>query len=414
MKRKTESPESLARTLARQGIESATLSVPKPGATADKTRVRRVALKGDKEYQCEELRGAQAFHKNLSASELEAYLARWLAEYGRADILTAQGSADVIATKTGELSVLFKEASRKNLDTAIVPEGPCAIDSHDRAKNYILKEGIPVPFLVDLGVMTQAGEVVKSRYDKFRQINRFLEFIADVVPELEKAAAERESGEITVVDFGCGKSYLTFAVYYYLTAIRGIRARIVGLDLKEDVIANCESLAREYGYDGLKFSVGDIADYAGAETADMVITLHACDTATDLALAQAVRWGARVILSVPCCQHELNAQLAEPAPNEAAANGRATLAPAFKHGIIRERMAALLTDAMRAELLDIAGYRVQVLEFIDMSHTPKNLLIRAVKERGNGSGASGNDSEYRALRDFLGAAPTLERELGKE
>jgi len=179
---------------------------------------------------------------------------------------------------------------------------------------------------------------------------------------------------VTILDFGCGKSYLTFAMYHYLKELKAYPVRIIGLDLKADVIAHCNELAQKYGYSGLQFLVGDIAQYEGVDAVDMVVTLHACDTATDYALDKAVKWGAKVILSVPCCQHELNQQI----ENE-------LLQPVLKYGLIKERMAALLTDALRAEILESKGYQVQILEFIDMEHTPKNILIRGVKnERRQG------------------------------
>ena len=218
---------------------------------------------------------------------------------------------------------------------------------------------------MDLGVMTREGKIVNSRYDKFRQINRFLEFIEDILPRLAK------DREITILDFGCGKSYLTFAMYYYLHELKQYDVNIIGLDLKEDVIATCSKLSKKYGYEKLHFYRGDIASYEGVQQVDMVVTLHACDTATDFALAKAVNWGASVILSVPCCQHELNGQIS----NE-------ELSPVFSYGILKERMAALLTDGLRAQMLEYAGYDTQILEFIDMEHTPKNLLIRqSIQER---------------------------------
>jgi SAM-dependent methyltransferase len=429
--------EALARELVAAGIVSATLSAPRTAAPhrIDKVRIHRVAASGDAKYQIEEFHGAQTFHRNVDARELEAELTASLgAAFSRAEFTTETGTVIVMANRRGELSAIRKprgntapakkttHATDEDSTRAAVIETAAA---HNRVKNYILAEGIPVPFLVDLGVMTADGSVVKSRYDKFRQINRFLEFIADVTPELERAQEEHPETDLTIVDFGCGKSYLTFAVYHYLARMRGIRARIVGLDLKKDVIEHCAGLAERYGYEKLSFAVGDIADYTGTDNADMVITLHACDTATDLALAQAVRWNSRVILSVPCCQHELNAQLAarETPAAQAGASSRGVLDAAFRHGIIRERMAALLTDAMRAELLETEGYRVQILEFIDMSHTPKNLLIRAIRrgDRSNKNAETRSSTadesrakaknRYESLRDFLGAEPTLEREL---
>lgn len=265
--------------------------------------------------------------------------------------------------------------------------------SHNRKKRYILEEGVPVPFLEDLGVMTKEGKIIRSKFDKFRQINRFLEFIEDILPELER------DRELTILDFGCGKSYLTFAMYYYLHELRGYDIRIVGLDLKEDVIGHCSELGRKYGYEKLSFQVGNIANYADAERVDMVVTLHACDTATDHALAKAVSWKAKVILSVPCCQHELNGQI----ENE-------ILKPVFKYGLIKERMAALVTDALRAEYLESEGYSAQILEFIDMEHTPKNILIRAVR-----TGRTGENREaIRRCEELLHVSPTLGRLLGQE
>lgn len=234
--------------------------------------------------------------------------------------------------------------------------------------------------------MTAEGAVVRTRYDKFRQINRFLEFIEDILPNLDKGR------ENTIIDFGCGKSYLTFAMYYYLHELKGYPIRIIGLDLKQDVINRCNRLAVQYGYDRLRFYHGDIATYEGVDQVDMVVTLHACDTATDYALAKAVRWNAKVILSVPCCQHELNRQM-----------GNDLMKPVFQYGLIKERMAALYTDAVRAELLENQGYRTQILEFIDMEHTPKNILIRAVRDGKRKK----NEAEIKALLDFLSVKPTL-------
>ena len=265
--------------------------------------------------------------------------------------------------------------------------------SHNRTKRYILPEGTPVGFLIDLGVMTKEGKIVRQKYDKYRQINRFLEFVEDILPQLSK---EREQ---TIIYFGCGKSYLTFAMYYYLKELKGYDIRIIGLDLKEDVIAHCNELKDKYGYGKLSFLVGDIASYTDVDAVDMVVTLHACDTATDYALAKAVQWGAKVILSVPCCQHEANRMM----ENE-------LLQPVLQYGILKERMAAIMTDAVRANLLTAKGYDTQILEFIDMEHTPKNLLIRAVY--------TGKDSENAAealknMEEALHLNLTLNKLLGE-
>ncbi|MCR4952835.1 MAG: SAM-dependent methyltransferase [Treponema sp.] len=247
--------------------------------------------------------------------------------------------------------------------------------------------------------MTAEGKVISSKYDKFRQINRFLEFIDDTVnalhPEKDESSFEnqnckRKQNELSqkdeqklafpplrVLDFGCGKSYLTFAVHYYLTEIRKIPCQIEGLDLKEDVINYCNQITEKLGIQGLTFRTGNIADYSQSDSPDIVITLHACDTATDFALEYAVSHNARAILSVPCCQHQINTQITE--NKELLSQKDGLFTPLLKHGLLRERFSALLTDALRGEWLEEQGYKVQMLEFIDVESTPKNLLIRAVK-----------------------------------
>ena len=264
--------------------------------------------------------------------------------------------------------------------------------SHNRRKRRLIEEGSVVEPLIDMGIFTKDGKIVRSMEDKFRQINRFLEFIEDILPKLEK------DREITILDFGCGKSYLTFAMYYDLHVLKEYDIRIIGLDLKSDVIHHCNELSRKYGYDKLEFLVGDIADYEGVREVDMVVTLHACDTATDYALYKAVKWHASVILSVPCCQHELNRQIR----NE-------MLQPVMRYGILKERMAALITDGLRAELLESKGYETQLLEFIDMEHTPKNILIRAVK-----TGKKRSRDSFSDTMKALHVAPTLDRLLYPE
>lgn len=267
-------------------------------------------------------------------------------------------------------------------------------------KKYLIPEGTPVPFLMDLGVMTSDGKIHDKMYDKYRQINRFLEFIEDILPALSK------DRELTIIDFGCGKSYLTFAMYYYLCVLRGYNARMIGLDLKEDVIDKCNKLAEKYGYEKLSFLVGDIKDYEGVDKVDMVVTLHACDTATDYALYKAVTWDADVILSVPCCQHEMNKQLNSTYKNT-------ELSALLSYGIIRERTAALLTDAVRAEVLRDCGFDVQLLEFIDMEHTPKNILIRAVREKKKIE-IKANKKTYKDAVNYLGVEPMILKLLDKE
>ncbi|WP_276953789.1 class I SAM-dependent methyltransferase [Enterocloster lavalensis] len=369
-----------------ESLERILLSNPVNPQQLSRARLRPLLIKGELRFQVEEQAGKQAFHRNLDAEEAAAYVTDRLdGQFRQAEMTSALGSGLILASKKGKVTVKVKGRGKTQAAPArITPM------SHNRQKRYILEEGIAVPFLVDLGVMTKEGRVVNSRYDKFRQINRFLEMVEDVLPGLDKGR------ENTIIDFGCGKSYLTFAMYYYLRELRGYQVRIIGLDLKENVIAHCEKLARAYGYEGLSFTCGDIAGYEGVDQVDMVVTLHACDTATDYALAKAVGWGAKVILSVPCCQHELNGQM----ENQ-------LMGPVFQYGLIKERMAALYTDAIRAQVLEHMGYRTQILEFIDMEHTPKNILIRAVKQGKR----KDNEAEIRELVKFLNVSPTIVREL---
>lgn len=344
-------------------------------------------------FQIEEYTKTQVFHKNLTAGDAGSYLTGKLssdtssqtASFKNALVETQSFTANVLVSKKGTITI------KKKMNTSA--KQPKISLSHNRKKKYILEEGIPVPFLIDLGVMTQNGSIVNAHYDKFRQINRFLEYIEDILPSLPTGR------ELRILDFGCGKSYLTFAIYYYLKVLKGYPVRITGLDLKEDVIRHCNELAVKYGYDKLEFLCGDIAYYDGCSQVDMVVTLHACDTATDYALAKAVGWGAKVILSVPCCQHELNKQM----KND-------LLSPVLHYGILKERMAALMTDGLRAQILEANGYRTQILEFIDMAHTPKNLLIRAVY---NGHCAD-NKAQINELLAAFDINPTLYRLLCKK
>lgn len=351
---------------------SAILSNPRDREKAWKVRIRPVLKKEELVFQFEVFIGKQVFHENLSVEEAVQRACEWLEQFRQMQIDTKSERATVLVSKKGKVTVKRKKVSRPDTGEQNL--------SHNREKQYLLREGMDIPFLKDLGVMTQDGKIVHSRFDKFRQINRYLEFIDDVLPRLPK------DREITILDFGCGKSYLTFAMYYFLHEMRAYEVRMVGLDLKEDVIQHCNVLAEKYGYNHLHFLTGDIAQYEEMTKVDMVVTLHACDTATDYALYKAVRWNAEVILSVPCCQHEMNRQIACD-----------ILKPALKYGLVKERMSALLTDALRGNLLEEAGYDTQLLEFIDMEHTPKNILIRAVKRKGTKPA----DTGIQEMTDFL-------------
>ena len=385
---KKETVESMVEFFANEQLQQMIFSNPARKDGILKVRIRPVSLRGKLLFQAEELVGTQAFHKNLLPEEVCGYVTGLLSGGLRnGEVISGLGSAVVLVSKKGAVTGKIKRAACPKQEENR-EDGPAAdvVLAHNRKKRYVLEEGKPVEFLVDLGVMTREGKIVRTRYDKFRQINRFLEFIEDILPNLDPGR------ETTIIDFGCGKSYLTFAMYHYLHCLKGYPVRIIGLDLKKDVITRCNLLAEQYGYEKLRFYHGDIASYEGVDHVDMVVTLHACDTATDYALAKAVRWGARVILSVPCCQHELNRQM----KNE-------QMKPVFQYGLIKERMAALYTDALRAQLLEGQGYRTQILEFIDMEHTPKNILIRAVWDGRKKQ----NEKELQEIMDFLSVKPTL-------
>lgn len=359
----------------------ATLSNPKDKNGITKVKVRPILKKDELLFQCEAHKNNQVFHENYDSEQAAEALSKYMAQFKQLQMETKQSRYTALVSKKGKVTIQRKQQSGcvKEVDL-----------SHNRSKKYILQEGTVVPFLQDLGVMTAEGKIVRTKFDKFRQINRFLEFIEDILPQLDNKK------EITILDFGCGKSYLTFAIYYYLHEMKKYDVRIIGLDLKSDVIRHCNELSEKYGCEKLKFLEGNIADYTGVDEVDMVVTLHACDTATDFALDKAVGWNAKVILSVPCCQHELNGQI----KND-------LLAPILKYGLIKERMAALITDAMRAEYLEGCGYDVQILEFIDMEHTPKNILIRAVKTCKKKDNAKG----IKDCEGFFGVTPTLGRLL---
>ena len=380
-----EELQKLFETVLNKDFIRAVISNPREKGGTVKVKIRPLELKGQLVFQFESFTAKQAFHKNLDRDAAVQELSGCAGEFRQMQIETADAEYTVLISKKGKATIKRKQRREK---------AQAADLSHNRQKRYILEEGKFVPFLRDLGVMTEDGKIVRSRTDKFRQINRFLEFIEDILPQLDR------DRELTILDFGCGKSYLTFAMYYYLHELKGYDIRIVGLDLKADVIRHCGRLAEQYGYDKLTFLTGDIADYDGVDQVDMVVTLHACDTATDYALAKAVGWNAKVILSVPCCQHELNAQF-----SAGGGSGDGVLAPVMDYGLLRERFAALVTDGLRAKYLERAGYETQVLEFIDMEHTPKNILLRAVKR--NGDKIKNTAAESAAVR----RSPTLGRLL---
>ncbi len=391
----------LADTVLDTQFIRAVISNPRQKEGIIKVKVRPLRKKGKLLFQFESFTAKQAFHTNLEREKAAEQFASYMRQFRQAQIDTVDAEYTVLISKKGKTAIRKKQRSVKARPADL---------SHNRKKRYILEEGTAVPFLQDLGVMTEDGKIVRTKTDKFRQINRFLEFIEDILPRLDRGR------EITIIDFGCGKSYLTFAMYHYLHNMKDYDIRIIGLDLKEEVIDHCRKLTEKYGYEKLTFLAGDIADYEGTGQVDMVVTLHACDTATDHALAKAVRWDAKVILSVPCCQHELNMQLSAhlsggssgtekhggDAPLYQAAE---MLAPVMDYGLLRERFAALITDGLRAKYLESMGYDTQVLEFIDMDHTPKNILLRAVKRD------AGKQKGDKAGRDIIKCEQFLQADL---
>ena len=362
-------------------LQKAVFSQPCEGAEYQKITLRPVMIKGKTLYQLEYFLGSKVFHRNLAEEELLAQVDESVCgRYRQALIMDAEGAAQY---------VLRRDGSYKKSGKGAVPRpGGEAVLSHDREKRYLLAEGENIPALVDLGVFTPDFRIVKARYDKYRQINRFVELIDD-------AFADASPGPLTVLDFGCGKSYLTFILYYYFAVKRGFDVEMIGYDLKEDVVERCNTIAAKYGYKGLRFEVADVSKDALLERQiDLLVTLHACDTATDYALDFAVRHGAKRIFSVPCCQHEINATISK----------GGDLDDLLRYGVVKERVSALLTDAIRAGILEDMGYAVDLIEFVDLAHSPKNLMIRSEKK---GAPRQKNIPRFRELAEKYGFRQTL-------
>ncbi len=383
-----EELEKLKEIINKEKIVNGILSKSVNPQNGQKLKIRTVLIKGERVCQFELFKGTQVFHENVKEEDAAKRVISYLSDlFMQGEIKTKDSEINVLISKKGRITLKVKKQKETQADNE-------ALLTHNKEKHYILPEGEPVDFLVGLNVMTPDGKITKNRYDKFRQINRYLEFIEDCLDSLPKDRT------IRIIDFGCGKSYLTFAMYYFLGIENGRDIEVTGLDLKKDVIRDCNELAKTLQYDKLHFEVGDIKNYSGTDKVDMVVSLHACDTATDYALEKAIKWGARVILAVPCCQHEINRQIKSE-----------ELKPVLKYGLIKERISALFTDAIRANLLEEAGYETQILEFIDMEHTPKNILIRAVKKNKMTPVSRKTDIEQ-VISDF-NLNPTLQNLLRK-
>lgn len=373
----------LSSLLEEKTLIQATISQPRQKSNdLKRVKLKPVELKGQYMVQLEYQYERILKHENIELAHMPQKLDDLFEQFRQAHAeFTAETVQIQLSKKNKVLWKSTKAAQTKQVNL-----------SHNRKKHYLLDDATPYPFLIRLGVQTEDGKVKKQKYDKFKQINRFVEFIDDSLAHLPTDRT------IRILDFGSGKSYLTFALYHYLKVEKGLNIRVTGLDLKKEVIEECNRIARDLQYEDLEFLVGDINDYNEESAVDMVVTLHACDVATDMALARAVKWGAKVILSVPCCQHELNRQLQAPA-----------LSIMTQHGLVKERFAALATDSIRAELLSLVGYETQLLEFIDMENTPKNILIRAYFT--GKKPPTEQRAKYDAFVQFLQAQPFLEKEL---
>ena len=356
------------------------LSQPVDKSLDSRVDIRPLLIKNKLCYQIERFRDNKAFHQNRSGEDLiKLFSAELDGRYRQALIVTDGESAQYSLKRNGN----YKRSGR-----ATVPLPGGGGKSHNREKEYILRAGENIPALVDLGVFTADFKIVKAKYDKYKQINRFIELI-----DQEFAKSGRES--MTILDFGCGKSYLTFLLYYYFAVKKGVRAKIIGYDLKADVVENCNKIAVKYGYEGLRFVHADVSrDALYDERVDMVVTLHACDTATDYALHYAIEKGAAYIFSVPCCQHEINSGIQK--------GGELDIF--LRHGIIKERVSALLTDSIRAGILEDMGYSVDMIEFTDFEHSPKNIMLRA---RYTGKKGTAGRNQARELAERYGFEQTL-------
>lgn len=372
-----------------QFLISADFSSPRSPEKGLRATIRPILIKGELFYQITEIKGQQAWHRNVSPTEFQGLIREFLLNFRQAFLYTKDADFQILVSKKLHMTILKKPPTKASSPTSLSL-------LHNRQKQYLLKEGTPIPFLIALDVMSAEGKVYPKKQDKFRQVNRFLEMIEDVLPHFQ------HKRKIHLIDFGCGKAYLTFALYHYLKIIKGYELRLVGIDLKQDVIEKCQALAQSLGYTDLQFICGDIGSYHNTDPVDIVVSLHACDTATDAALEKAVRWKSEAILCVPCCQHELFNQVRND-----------VLDPLLKHGILKDRFAALATDAARAQLLEVLGYQTQLLEFIDLEHTPKNLLIRAVKKHKAQFSEEAWQS-YLKFKQHLHIDPSLERRFQQE
>ncbi len=378
---KTEFLGLIETAFKREALKKLVLSRPKESEVS-KISCRLVAHRGRRMLAMEySLPGDTVSHKNLTESELSS-LSEIIDSYRQVNLITTAGDAELKCSKGGKETVLGGENLKKKLNFE-TPLFESAIEALDKKKNYILSGD--EEFLVRLGVSSKDGRVHDKKQGKFRQINRFLEHIEEIYPRLPK------DGEIRIYDLCCGKSYLSFAVYHYLTKVKGREVYLYGADLKRDVILWCEGLARELGYSGMRFEVGDITKIVPDEKPDMVISLHACDIATDVVLNTAMRLGADIILSTPCCHRYLNGKVVA---------SELKFITDYPH--IQNKLCEAITDALRLARLKAGGYSVSALELTDPENTPKNTLLRAIKNEKYGEKERQKaQAEYEAMLSFV-------------
>lgn len=379
-----EKLRSLIRSIVNEEkLQYAVLSSPREKTAPQKISIRPFNENNHIVYQFSYYYPQKVLHENYDSPKVQEVILQNLQNYKQALFCSSVHDYQILINKKSEATILKKPPTKSSLKMA----------SHNRQKNYCLQEGDKIPFLIELGVQSASGKIIAQKYDKFRQINRFLEMVQDILPNLPK------DRPIRMIDFGCGKAYLTFALYHYLHIVLGYDLQMVGLDLKTDVVAYCQTVANKLQFSKLQFEKGDINSYSTNDSVDLMVCLHACDTATDAALEKAIQWKTKVILAVPCCQHELYHQVS-----------CESLQPLLKHGILKERFAALATDAARAQLLEMAGYKTQILEFIDLEHTPKNLLIRAVLQEKI-QNVDDLKNHYKLYKNYLNILPDLDKRL---
>lgn len=376
--------EILKKLINEERIEKVVMASPVLKTGIKKIEVKPFKSKREILYQISFVNNKKAIHQNFSVEEIIVEIEKQTEQFKQINVFSDIEEFQILRNSKGNEKIIKKEKEKKEI----------LIKEHNKKKEYIIQEGEKCDFLIHLGVMDNNGKVFQKKYDKFRQINRYLEFISDVVKEFPT------DRKLKIVDFGSGKAYLTFALYYYLVKRLKMDIEIYGVDIKEDVIEFCNKTSKELNYDSLKFVYGNIKSFDVLKNADFVVTLHACDTATDDAIVQALKWNAKVIMCVPCCQHELFGKIQNDVMN-----------PILKHGIVKEKLSSIITDSLRGNILEIMGYSVQLLEFIDMEHTPKNILIRAIKKKDKNRNAI---AEYMEFKNFWKIEPYIEKALKDE